>query len=170
MKLLAKVTAIFDHALDYLAWFSCALLLGAAFLVTADVATRFLLRRSMMLWSVEVCEYILLSTTFLGAAWLLRADGHVKMDMVFNALKPGTQVLLNVITSFLSAAICLTLTWLATQTTWENFVKGYYRDTVLDPPVFLFHGIVALGGFLLFIQFIRRSRGYLRSRRTSPSQ
>lgn len=170
MKLIAKADATFDHILDYLTWLACALFLSAPLLVTCDVVTRYLLGHSLMLWVIEICEYILLYTAFLGAAWLLRREGHVKMDLVLNMLKPRSQALLNTITSVLGVAICLTLTWLAAQTTWENFVKGYYRDTILDPPSFLFHGVVALGGFLLFIQFIRRTHGYLRSWRTSSGQ
>ena len=116
-----------------------------------------------MVWVVETAEYSLLYMTFLGTAWVLKREGHVKMDLVLNRLKPGIQAILNIITSISGAVITLVVAWYGIQTTWDNFVDGSYELTPMEFPTALIMVIVPIGSFMLFIQFVRRAHGYFRS-------
>ena len=100
--------------------------------------------------------------TLLGATWLLKLEGHVKMDLLVNQLNPRTQALLNIITSILGAIICLVIAWYGTEVTWSQFQKGITYPTVLEPPVFIILSVIPIGYFLLFIQFLRRTYSFLR--------
>jgi TRAP-type C4-dicarboxylate transport system permease small subunit len=169
MKLIAKVTNIFDRTIDLLAILAIVLLIFTMLSVSGQVIMRYSLERSAF-WIIEVNEYALLYITFLGTAWVLKREGHVKMDVVLNRLTPGTQSLLYITTSILGAIICLLLTWYGAKVTWEHFQIGYYIPTLLKPPKFLILAIIPVGSFLLFIQFLRRTYGFLRSRTTSQDQ
>lgn len=84
------------------------------------------------------------------------------MDIMLNLLKPGTQAVLNIITSIIGAIICFVLIWYGVKVTWDSFQGGHYFLTELEPPQFLILFVIPLGSFMLFIQFLRRANGYLR--------
>ena len=130
--------------------------------VSAEIVMRYFLNRSLK-WVVEVSEYSLVWVTFLSTAWVLRREAHIKMDLVLNRLKPETQALLNAITSVVGAIICLLLVWYGTGVTWDHFLRGAAKHGMMEVPAAPILGIVPIGSFLLFIQFLRRSYGYLRN-------
>lgn len=159
-----KVDTIFNRVLDVFALLAAALLIFILFSVSAGVVTRYFMGRPLQ-WVIELSEYSLLYITFLAATWLLRKEGHVKIDIILNRLKPRAEGLLNSITSIFAAVICLPLVWYGARLTWEYFQMGRFHDTPLQFPQAFVLGIIPLGSFLLFIQFLKRTYGYLKSRR-----
>ena len=168
MKLLKKAAAIFDRTNDLLILLAAVLLIFIMLGIIADI----LLREFgvALIWMFEITEYSLLFITFLGAAWLLKREGHIVMDMVLNRLNLGTRSRLNIITSIIGAITCLVVAWYGARITWEYFALGYTLNTDLRPPQAPIMAIIPVGCFLLFIQFLRRARGYLGNRSISPDQ
>ena len=160
MKLITKATPIFDRTIGLLSLFAGILILFIMVSVTAEVATRYFLG-SMMGWVIEVSEYSLLFITFLATAWVLKKERHVKMELVLRRLNPRTQSLLNIITSIIGAIICLIVAWYGVKVTWGSYQIGYIMAKPLRVPQFLILFIIPVGSFLLFIQFLRRTYGYL---------
>jgi TRAP-type C4-dicarboxylate transport system permease small subunit len=103
-------------------------------------------------------------------AWVLKIEGHVKIDLVVNRLKPRNQCLVNTITSILGAITCLVLVWYGTKLSWEFFERGTITNTILELPSAPLFAIIPIGSFLLFIQFLRRSYGYLKSWKASSNK
>lgn len=169
MKLLHRLSAIFDRTNDGLTFLAAIFLAFITSIVSAEIVMRYLLNRSIK-WVIEVSEYSLLWVAFLSVAWALRKEAHVKMDVVLSHLKPRTQALLNVITSIVGAIICLTLAWFSAETTWHQFLMGAAREGMLQIPKAPIMAIIPIGFFFLFIQFIKRSYGYLRSWKESPEK
>ncbi len=161
MKQLTKITAIFDRTLALLAILAGVVIIFIMLSVLTEIVMRDFLNRPQT-WVVELSEYALLWITFLGTAWLLKREGHVKMDMVLNRLNPGRQVVLNIITSVIGLIICLVTTWYGVQMTWSHFQRGIFEPTtVLDLPKAPIMVIIPIGFFLLSIQFLRRTYGYV---------
>ena len=137
-----------------------ALVVIITFSISADVTLRYGIGQPIT-WVFEATEYSLLYITFLGTAWLLKKDGHVKLDIVLNMLKPKAQAILNVITSILLILVCFALTWYGTETTIDHFVRGVTSIKYYEPPIFIFLIIIPIAGFLLLIQSIKRTYGYI---------
>ena len=129
--------------------------------IFADVTLRYSINRPIT-WVFEATEYSLLYITFLGTAWLLKKEGHVKLDLLLNMLKPKTRTFLNIITSILLALVCLLLTWYGTASTIDHFQRGVTSVKYYEPPIFIFLMIIPIGGLLLFIQSIKRTYGYVK--------
>ncbi len=165
MKILKKFTSIIDNTNYLLAILAGLLIIFLMLTVTYEVVVRYFLGQSLI-WTVEITGYILLYVTFLSAAWLLGREEHVKMDLVLNRLSPKAQAILNTITSVIGAIICLIIVWFGIKVTWQFYQLGYLATSELRPPQFLIILIIPVGSFLLFIQFLRRSYGYLISWRT----
>jgi TRAP-type C4-dicarboxylate transport system permease small subunit len=142
-------TPLFDRIIDLLASLAGGLILFMMLSICIDVVLRYFLNRPLT-WGVEISEYILLWSTLLSVAWVLKIEGHVK-------------ILVNTITSILGAITCLVLLWYGTKVSWEFFERGTITNTILELPSAPLFAIIPIGSFLLFIQFLRRSYGYLKS-------
>lgn len=162
MKLLKKVGVTLDRAIDFGVYLACIILAFVCLLVCTEVALRSLAGRSLI-WVVQIARYCLLYITFLGAAWLLKNDGHVRMDAVLNRLDARTQSLLNSITSIICAIVCLFLVWYGVEVALRDFHSGYFEVGALGIRRVFIIAIIPVGCFLLFIQFLRKTYGYLRS-------
>ena len=168
MKLLTqKISNIFDRTINFLALMAAILLIFLMLSISVNVATRALIEWSIV-WMFEIDVYALLYITFLGAAWLLKSEGHVKMDLVFNQFKPRAQATINIITSVISAIVFLVVAWQSARVTWITFQTDYFFVTVLEPPAWPIILIIPIGSFLLFIQLLRRTYSYVEVWRAGP--
>lgn len=166
MKLLTKATSGFDRVMNAGGFLACVFVAFIMLCVTALVTLRYLLGVSISSWAVETTEYSLLYITFLGSAWVLSKEAHVKVDVILNLLKPNTQAVVNFITSILCVITCLVITWYGVKVTWSNFQSGYFIPSILQPPKWPILAVIPVGTFLLFIQFLRRTLSFLRRWRT----
>ena len=154
------MVSFFDRTIGLLALLGAIILVFMMVIVDYEVVARYLLNRPTA-WMLEVVEYALLYLAFLGAAWVLKEEGHIKMDLVLNRLDPRAQVWLNIATSIIGAIICLVITWYGVKVAWDLYQSGQYYAAFLKPPKYIIVAIVPVGCFLLFIQFLRRAYGYL---------
>ena len=157
-----KIKTIFDRILDYLFIAAGVMLVFSTISVCWMVFSRYFLGRPMG-WIVEINEYILLHIAFLVAAWVLRQEGHVKMDIVLEQLSPKIQLAINLFTSIVSTIVCFLFTWFGIKVTLELYQKKAMTVTVLELPKFFFTIVIFFGSFLLVIQFVRRTYGYLQN-------
>ncbi len=163
MRVVTKVNAVFDRVIYYAATFAVVLLAVAWLLVCVSVFLRYFLGGSIP-WSSEVTEYILVAIPLLAAAWLLKKEGHIKIDIVVNRLNPRNQAVVNMVTSVLCIILWLVITWYSVEALWISAQKGLgMAEHFLSPPKWAVHAVIPVGSLLLTIQFIRRSSGYLRS-------
>ena len=74
----------------WLAWLSALLILAMSFWITYDVVTRNLFDWASP-WAFDLSEYSLVWMTFLAAPWILLRDGHVRVEILIDALRPRPQ-------------------------------------------------------------------------------
>lgn len=151
----AKISRTVDILITWSSYLACVLLVFSWLSVCAEVIGRYFLNRPIP-WVVEVTEYILVQITFLGAAWLLRKEGHVSVDILTSHMKPTTRYRLLSITSFMGFLITSVVT------IWGVIaVSGAYRDDLIIPkqlgtPKYLVMIVIPVGSLLLAAQFLRR--------------
>jgi TRAP-type C4-dicarboxylate transport system permease small subunit len=162
MKLIARLMIIiFDGAMAVMAFLAGVLLVLTVILVTAAVVFRYFFH-SPIGWSVEVTQYMLVFMGYLVVAWVLRREGHVKMDILLNAFSQTAQSLVNAITSAVGTVVCFIIALVGATVTRELYRTDYFEPTVLMVPKFIFLAAIALAFFMLSIQFARRTYGYLK--------
>ena len=166
MGLIRSLSNFFDRVLVVATVLAGLLLIFSLLSISMEVASRYFLGRPMG-WVTEISEYIMIYITFLAAAWVLKQEKHVKMDIVLDRLSPKTQSVFNIFTSGMSAIVCLILSWYGAKVTLELFQTGYFTPTILELPKFIIVGIICIGSILLLIQFMRRTYNYLSSWRAS---
>ena len=164
-----KTGTIIDRTLGITAILAGILVIGSMLIPCGQVVSRYFVGRPLG-WVIEINEYILLYVTFLVAPWILKAEGHVKIEIVVGRLGPRTRLGLNIFTSIIAAIVCFILAFYGTKVTWGQLLSGYYAPTILEPPKFIFTAIIPFGSFLLFIQFLRRAYVNLVSLRESQGK
>jgi len=151
-----KLLAILDRTINGMIFLAGLLLVFIMLSVCLDVIMRYFLNRPQV-WVTEVIECLLLYITFLGSAWLLREEGHIKVDVVVTRVGRRTSALFGIIGSIIGLFVSFTLTVYGFRLTWDYFLRGIYTPTALEIPVSAIIIIIPVGSFLLLIEFVRRT-------------
>jgi len=149
-----RLAKTFDRVLNVLATVAGILILLVALFVSYSVTLRYM-HIKPPIWILQCTEYALLWITFLAAAWLLRKDGHVRIDTLVMRLSARTQRILEIVTSVLGFIVCVGIAWFGTTKTYDLYARGIMDVkgvTLPEYPLFL---VIPLGGMLLVIQFAR---------------
>ena len=151
---------LFDHILNAMAFLAGIILVFIMLSVGLEVILRYFFNRPMI-WVTEVTECLLLYTTFLGTGWLLREEGHVKVDIILNRLKPRTTAFLGILSSLVGIFVSIMLTFYGMSVTLNYLGRGIYTPTAMEIPVATILVIIPIGSFMLFIQFVRRTGRFI---------
>lgn len=156
-----KFLSIFDRTMDIMAFFAGIILIFILLSVCLEVILRDFFNRPQI-WVTQVTECLLLYITFLGSAWLLREEGHVKVDILLIRLKRKIRTILGVISSAIGTIVSVVITIFGFNLTLHYFIKGTYTPTVLEIPLSWIIVIIPIGSLMLIIQFIRRMFRFIR--------
>ena len=149
-----KFWHFFDALTNFLAFLAGILLLLVTLFVSYSVIVRYLNFKPPV-WVLQFTEYALLWVTFLGAAWLLRLGGHIRIDTLVSYLSPGVRKCLDIIVGILGCLVCIVIVWFGTQKNVELFQKGIMDVKGVTVPKYPFFFIIPFGGLMLLVQFIR---------------
>jgi TRAP-type C4-dicarboxylate transport system permease small subunit len=137
--------------------------------VSYEVVVRYVFRDPTE-WVLTVTEMMLVGCAFLGAAYTLRQDGHVRIDLIVNHLGRRMQGILSIITALIALSYCAILTWEG----WGAFLRcmefGWRDDSPAMLPLTPVYFLIPLGGFLLSIQYLVKIHGYVRSATSTDSE
>ncbi|MBM4276514.1 MAG: TRAP transporter small permease [Deltaproteobacteria bacterium] len=154
--------SLFDRIIDIAAVIVGILFVYSTVGTCVEVVMRYFFNKPTN-WILESNEYVLYIAPFLAAAWILKHDGHIKMDLIVNALSPRNQALLNAATSLVGLLVSLTIAWFGVMVTLDSFRTGYITSSGhirINRGYFMVVG--ALGCLLLSIEFSRRAISYFR--------
>jgi len=122
--------------------------------ICAEVLMRYGLNAPIR-WVVEISEYALLWITFLGAAWVLRQGGHVRVDIMLQYLSPRALRICGLFSSASGAFVTLVLFGFGVEATVSAYLRGAFKPTGIDVPTWLVIIVIPVGAVLLFLRFAR---------------
>lgn len=164
MKILAPLETAFDAVIRFLAFLSGFILLGIMICVCGDVIMRYFFNAPST-WVIEVSQYLIVYVTFLGAAWVLKDDSHVKIDILILRLNPKAQAITGAISSVIGVFVCLVILWFGSVETWDIHMRGIRSPSILEFPKAPVIGIIPFGCFFFMIQFVRRTKEFMQELR-----
>ncbi len=141
---------------------NAAAVLAAAFIVFILLTTNFeVIGRKLfnfsLIWSMPYSEFSIAYIVFFGTAWLLKREGHVRIDIVLNWLSRRKVALITAITSIIAAILCIVLAYVSASVTWDHFLRGIAVQQTIETPKAPLLAVIPVGFALLFIQFVRRT-------------
>ncbi|MES1950525.1 tripartite AtP-independent periplasmic transporter subunit DctQ [Salinisphaera sp. S4-8] len=132
----------------------CALVIVAmALSVTYEVASRYFFGRPTI-WVTELASYFLVAVTFLGAAWTLRNDGHIRMDLLRETGGRIGQLVSDLAMFSIAAVVAAALLWSGWHMTSANYAFGWRASTILATPLWLPQSLIPLGSLALLLQSV----------------
>jgi len=126
-----------------------AMIIPLMLLTFADVMLRGFFNKPIP-GTFELSQYILAIFILLGAAYTQQVKGHVGVDFVTSRLSRRLRVGCEIITTLLSLFIIAIIVW-------QGWVEGITEKTVSDQlriPQYPFRVLVAVGGFLLWLELL----------------
>ena len=154
-SLLTKTGKAFDRLLDFFAVLAGIVAAFITVAVSAGIITRFVFNRPMS-WVIEISEYSLLYIAFLSAAWVMKNNQHVCVDLVYNSFTPKNKVIADLFTSILGGLVFLIVTYYGFKVTRNQYITKYFTPTFLEAPKFIVTLIIPVGSLLLLIQIVRK--------------
>jgi len=130
-------------------------------LLLYEVFTRYIFHRPSI-WSLDTAAYALLYLALLGAPWLQKEDGHVRIEIITSRFSARAREMITGVTSLIASASCGIFCWQATAITCEAFKAGHFIDRSMPVPRHLLTWIIAFGTFLLCVQFARNAYEHIR--------
>ena len=107
-----------------------ACLIGASILIVCQmVLWRYVLVASTT-WQTDFVTFALVGATIVGAPYVLREGGHVKVDLVTNAASPAVRRVLLVISYLTVMAMAAIFAWKGGVLTAEAWHGAWVTDTV----------------------------------------
>lgn len=153
---LAALGRGFDGLLTALGYLAGGILLFMGASVLYEVFMRYLFNAPTR-WVIEFSEYMLLYMALLAGAWVLRDEGHVKVEMLVDALPRKTRTILHAVTSWVGASVCALFFWYSAFLVWENLQTGEVLFRAVHVPKWAILISLPIGLLLLTLQFVRRA-------------
>jgi len=153
MRVLPEFTKVWDRMIDAIMILAGVLLWAQMLIVNVEVFSRALGHPTT--WVTEVSSILVLWVPFMIAGWVLRKEGHVKMDLLVERLSLRYQALINFVTSLIGVVVMLIVAFSGFMTTLSWI--GNRTPTILMLPRSPIIGIIFLGSLLFAIQFLIRA-------------
>jgi len=160
MKAIRHLSEAIDCITGVMAYMAGVVIAFMVGMVCWDILSRKIVFGHGVPWTLEVVEYGLLWFTLLCAAWVLKNDRHIGIDILISRFSSRKQSILNTITSIVCALGCLTVTWYGVAVTHRFFVSGELMPTILMVPKFVPYLIIPVGFAALFLQFLLKAGQY----------
>jgi C4-dicarboxylate transporter DctQ subunit len=155
VKITEKLWSALDKTITAMMVFGAALIIIDMMAVSIDVILRYTLGITYT-GLFEITEYSLLWMTFLATAWLLKTDGHIRLDLVLDRLGPKPRVITSITSAIICEILLVFLIYYSVKLTVDDFINGTYLSTVLQPTKWPIEMIIAIGYILLFIVTLKK--------------
>jgi C4-dicarboxylate transporter DctQ subunit len=159
---IGRLTKIFDYILQVTAYFSGTLIIILMLSIVYEVVMRYFFN-SPTSWVIDFSGYMQYAIVMLGAAWVLKRNGHTKIDILSVQLRGKKETILNAITSSIGFLTCAVFFWEGLTATWEAYQRHEFLYREVEIPVAPLFVVFPISFFLLCIQFAREIYNYLRS-------
>ncbi|MCM3584521.1 TRAP transporter small permease [Mesobacillus maritimus] len=154
---MANKKPVWIRAIDWLSevsgYISGLMILLATLVIVHQVIVRYFFGHSTI-WQTEFSTYLVMFTTFVGAAYGLKHNSHVGIDVLVNKLPVKGQSIMKIITSSFSLLLTIVVAWKAWEMWYHATEMGWKSSTVWAPPLTYPYFILPLGMSLVSLQFI----------------
>ena len=132
-----------------------ALMAAIAVLIVSEVFMRGLFNHSLS-FAWESASYCLMGAVFLGAAFTLRSDGHIRVNLLIENLPKSMGRLVDMVCTLLAIGVCAFLTRALMLKALDDFASGSHTPTPMETPLVIPVAMIAVGFLLLTLQMLAR--------------
>lgn len=156
-----KSKSVFEWIIDAMAFVAGMMLVALVLIVSVEICARYFFQ-SPQVWTVEVCEYLLFSIAFFGAPWLLKAGGHVHIDIFTGRFGNKAKQVMGLFSKGAGSCVSVVIVWTALKVAIESYKTGVLLTKTISIPQYPFILLIALGYLCLFLEFSRQFLSHLK--------
>jgi C4-dicarboxylate transporter, DctQ subunit len=158
------VLKIWDRAEQTLAG-----MLGIAALALAlwQVVSRYFFPNTAISYAEEAIVYLVVWAIMIVSSQLVRADGHVRPDLVLNVVPAGVKRWMEAFNSVAAIAFCAALTWYGWQVVGTALLIDEHSASDLRFPMWIYYAALPAGGLLMSLRYLIRLAGLVSARNWS---
>jgi len=143
-----------DKILSGIGFLSVVLMILLSIFISLQVVGRYVFNLNIPgLFDLSI--YSLIIFTFLSAAYTLREDQHICIDLLSNSLSDSARAGFRISTLMLSLIFSGVLGWISWKWAYGSFLSGVMTISEVPVPKAILIASISLGSFLLFLQIIR---------------
>lgn len=146
LSLIEKVSLFFGYI-------SGGFVLFMMFSIGYDVVMRHIFNAATI-WADEVSGYLLVGIAFLGAAYTLTVEGHIRIETLMERLPTKKRQRLEFVTDVLSVAFLVVFTWQMYRLVKDSYVNVSLAPTLVRTPLYLPQLLLAIGLTWLCLQLL----------------
>jgi TRAP-type C4-dicarboxylate transport system permease small subunit len=153
-----RVLASFEKMIDFLT--TMGAVVGGIFtgvmtiIVGYAVVGRYVLSRPIG-WSEEISMYLMVWAVYLGAAYTLKEDAHIGVDILISRLKPKTKKIFLIFHYLVGCVIFSILLYKGMEMVNLSFTMNS-RSLAIEFPLYAAHLSVPVGAAILILQCIQK--------------
>jgi TRAP-type C4-dicarboxylate transport system permease small subunit len=125
-----------------------------ALAITFEVVMRYFFNASTI-WAADAAAYSLLWMAFLAGPWLIRHEGHIRIDFLVERLSRRARAWLGAVTSLIGAAVMSVVLWQTLAATIEAYVRNSHMLGSWEIPRVLVWWVMPVGSLGMVIEFLR---------------
>jgi C4-dicarboxylate transporter DctQ subunit len=157
-----KLSRIFDNVLTVAAYSSGFIIILMMLSISYEVVMRYFFTAPTT-WAIDFSGYMQHALILLGAAWVLKNNGHTRIDIVLNRFQGKKRSILNLFTFSISLVACAIFFWKGLEATWGAYQRGDFLYREVEIPSAPLLAFFPLGFLMLCIQFAREIYKQLRA-------
>ena len=140
------------------------LIFGMTMLITVDVLGRATIGKSTLV-ATEISGYALVAIVFLGLAYTLRTERHVRIELLTKRLPPKRRQQVDIAVLILSMVFISWFTWATMGPVILNYIHHHVSITFLHAPMWIPYLFVPVGAGMLAIGLLIEIIGKIRNPR-----
>ena len=122
-------------------------------LILAEILVRTIAGRSTFI-TEEYAGYLLSWFAFLGMAYTLKADGHIRVNILLSKLGTTKKTVLEIFAALVGLATFAFLTFFLFSLFYDSLLTGVKSMHISETPLFIPQIITVLGSFLMVLQLV----------------
>ena len=144
-------------------------MLGIAALALAlwQVVSRYFFPQNSISYAEEAIVYLMIWAIMIVSSQLVRADGHVRPDLVLNVVPAGVRRWMEAFNSIAAIVFCAALAWYGWQVVATALTIDEHSASDLRFPMWIYYAALPVGGLLMSMRYFIRLAGLVSSRRWS---
>jgi C4-dicarboxylate transporter DctQ subunit len=133
--------------------------LVALMLALWQVVSRYFFSQHAISFAEEVIVYLVIWAVMIVSSQLVRTDGHVRPDLVFNLVSAPVKRWLEVFNCIAAILFCAAVTWYGWQVASVAFLIDERSASDLRFPMWIYYASLPAGGLLMGLRYVIRLAG-----------
>ena len=151
--MLKRILRFIDNLSEWSGKVVSLLIYGVLGTLIYEILARYLFNKPTI-WAHETSVFFFGAYFMLGAAYGLKNEGMIHVDIIIRRLPRRTQATLNVITFLFFLAVCMSLVWGGGNDAVYSWRVWEHTNTTWGPPLYPLKTVVPIAAFLLLLQGI----------------